>query len=401
MSLEIIDEELNKPSIFKDETKLSIDHVPSKLPHRENAQRKLTQIFRGLIIHSGQISQRVIITGGVGVGKTAVTKSFGNSFAKFSQKRGVNLHYVHINCRKNQTEFMVLKNIVHNFAPSIPDRGFSPEELFQILINILSEKDIYLLLTLDELDSLLLRENGAEFLYKLTRITDEHQSQIQRVSFIGIVKNVNLIKKLDDSTTSTLQHNVLYFQNYTSNQLFDVLKARVKDALYHGVISNDTIRLISDIASEWGDARYSIELLWRAGKFADEEGKFKIIPEYVRHAKSETHPVVRKEVLRDLHKPQKVLLVSLSRLLKRSGQAFVTTGELENAFKITCEEYNIQPKKHTQLWDYINEIKQHNIIETKISGKGMRGKTTLISLPDIKAEVLENETVKLLEKNQE
>ena len=30
----------------------------------------------------------------------------------------------------------------------------------------------------------------------------------------------------------------------------------------------------------------------------------------------------------------------------------------------------------------------------------MRGKTTLISLPDIKAEVLENETVKLLEKNQ-
>jgi cell division control protein 6 len=256
-------------------------------------------------------------------------------------------------------------------------------------------------LTLDELDSLLSRKNGPEFLYKLTRITDEHKKSPQRISLIGILRNLELLKELDQSITSTLQHNVLHFNKYTSNQIFDILKARVKESLYQGVISSDSILLIADIASEWGDARYSIELLWRAGKFADEEGIFKITPEYVRQAKSETHPVVRREVLRDLPKTQKVLLVALARLLKRTGQAYVTTGELEKAFQVSCEEYNIQPRKHTQLWDYMKEIERHDIIETKISSTGQRGKTTLISLPDIKAEVLENETVLLLEKNRE
>ncbi len=398
MSLDIIDEELSKPSVFKDEAKLSVDYVPNELPHREGAQRKLAQTFRGLILHPGEISQRIIITEGVGCGKTAVAKSFGKSFAKFSQNRGVNLHYIHINCRKDKTEFMVLKRIVHYFAPSIPDRGFSPEELFQILMDILSDKEIYLLLTLDELDSLLLRKNGPEFLYKLTRITDEDRSSPQRISLVGILRSLELLRMLDKSITSTLQHNVLHFNTYTTNQLYDILKARVKEALYQGVVSNDSVNLIADIAAEWGDARYAIELLWRAGKFADEDGVFKITPEYVRQAKSETHPVVRREVLRDLPKTQKVLLVALARLLKRTGQAYVTTGELEKAFLVSCEEYGIQPRKHTQLWDYLKEIERHDIIETKISSAGMRGKTTLISLPDIKAEVLENETVSLLEK---
>jgi cell division control protein 6 len=401
MSLDIIDEELSKPSVFKDEAKLSVDYVPQELPHREGAQRKLAQTFRSLVLHPGESSQRIIITGGVGCGKTAVAKSFGKSFEEFSQNRGVNLHYIHINCRKDKTEFMVLKRIVHHFAPSIPDRGFSPEELFQILIDILSDKEVHLLLTLDELDSLLSRKNGPEFLYKLTRITDEHKKSPQRISLIGILRNLELLKELDQSITSTLQHNVLHFNKYTSNQIFDILKARVKESLYQGVISSDSILLIADIASEWGDARYSIELLWRAGKCADEEGIFKITPEYVRQAKSETHPVVRREVLRDLPKTQKVLLVALARLLKRTGQAYVTTGELEKAFQVSCEEYNIQPRKHTQLWDYMKEIERHDIIETKISSTGQRGKTTLISLPDIKAEVLENETVLLLEKNRE
>ena len=111
-------------------------------------------------------------------------------------------------------------------------------------------------------------------------------------------------------------------------------------ALYQGCITEDTISLISDIsATENGDARYAIELLWRAGKTADDENLFKIIPEHVRNAKADTHPVVRREILNDLTRPQLLLLLALARTLKRSDLAYSTMGEVEEAYHIASEEY--------------------------------------------------------------
>ena len=196
--------------------------------------------------------------------------------------------------------------------------------------------------------------------YHFSRFNEEGIESKKLLSLI-LISQKNIFDMLDLPSISTFKRgNIVRLDRYSRDELLSILEQRVELAFHSDSVELGVSELISDIASEWGDARYSIELLWRAGKFADEEGMFKITPEYVRQAKSETHPVVRREVLRDLPKIQKVLLVALARLLKRTGQAYVTTGELEKAFSVSCEEYGFQPRKHTQLWDYIRQIERHD-----------------------------------------
>jgi cell division control protein 6 len=50
-----------------------------------------------------------------------------------------------------------------------------------------------------------------------------------------------------------------------------------------------------------------------------------------------------------------------------------------------CEESSEKAKGHTQFWTYLKDLNAYGLIDTKISGKGMPGKTTLIALSDIPA----------------
>ena len=74
------------------------------------------------------------------------------------------------------------------------------------------------------------------------------------------------------------------------------------------------------------------------------------------------------------------------------------TGEVENAYFIACEEFNEKKRGHTQLWSYLKDLDNLGIIEAKKGAKGILGTTTLVSLPDIPASVLEEKVVSLLKK---
>ena len=74
--------------IFKAEEKLSPDYIPSRLPHRDNELRLLRTFFSGVISGSANISTRVIITGSVGTGKSALVKLFGTRAVEEAKRKG-------------------------------------------------------------------------------------------------------------------------------------------------------------------------------------------------------------------------------------------------------------------------------------------------------------------------
>jgi cell division control protein 6 len=395
--MEIIQHELQRPSVFIDEAKLSIDYIPPNLPHREEHLRKLTQLFRGVIEKPGQVSQKVLIVGDTGTGKTSVTKLFGTLLGEIAHNHGFNLVYVHVNARRERTEYMILNKILSAFQTGIPSRGLSTQELLSIILEYLESNNLYLLVTLDEL-GVFLKRRGEELLYLLTRTVDDQLNAQQRISLIGISRSPLFGYILDSSTWSTLQKNILQFNRYNSHQLKDILNFRVNEAVLDGAVPSSTIDLIADIAGASGDARYALELLYNAGKVADEKGVLRILPEYVRSAKAFITPEIRREVLTDLSPHRIFLLVAMCRLLKSSEDAYVTTGELETRYELICEEYTRAPRSHTQIWAYIQDLVGLGILTSKISGLGQRGKTTLISLPDIPAYVLEHELELILQK---
>jgi len=389
----------SRRSVFKDEAKLDINYVPSRLPHREKEHRLMMEFFDFLLRFPERMAQRVIITGDVGTGKTALAQRFGADITLEANKRGAHLRYVHVNCREYRGSlFLILQYAVAVFRPNFPKRGYSAEELLSTLMQCLDEENAFVILALDEFDSLVERE-GSEAIYKLTRLQEMRQGKPQRISLIGIVRDLRLLERLDASARSTLQRNVISLEKYEQNQLVDILNDRVKVAFEPYTVPEDSVSLIAELAqSENGNARFAIELLWRAGKYSDADELDEVVAECVRKAISSIIPTVPKSELASLGLHERLFLLGAARVFKDSDKAYASLVEVEKAYAIVCEEFEEQPNSHTQVWKYAQLLSALGILRTEVATANARGRQTRVSLPAIPAFELERELCASLEK---
>ena len=385
MSSDIVKETLERPSVFKDETPLSLEFIPRKLPHRDDQMRFLTQLFRFSIESPFSTSQRVLITGDVGTGKTVLAQRFGSDLVKAAASRKVNLHYVHVNCREAKGSlFMIIKRVLTQFEPEFPKRGFAPEELLHTLMDMLDDKKIHLILALDEVEHLIRTEESTP-IYNLTRIQEERVGKPIRLSLIFILREIEYLQKLDKSTVDTLQRNIVKLDKYNPEQLIDILKDRVGLAFKENAVTDDALELVADIGGQSGDARYSIELLWRAGKYADSEAAKRVLTDHVRKAAGSVYPSLRGDYIAALSPHEKYILLALARVLEESEEAYANIGAVEREYEAVCEEYGDKARKHTQIWKYARGLGAIGVITASKSGEGIRGKTTLLGLQNIPA----------------
>jgi cell division control protein 6 len=386
-------------SVFKDEIKLDINYIPRRLPHREKEHRLLMEFFSFLLKFPERMTQRVIITGEVGTGKTALSQRFGAETTLEANKRGVNFRYVHVNCREYRGKlFLILQYAVSVFRPNFPKRGYSAEEALETLMQILDEEKAYMVLALDEFDTLIERE-GSEAVYKLTRLQEMRPGKPQRISLVTIIRDLKSTEKLDASTRSTLQRNVIHLDRYSANQLTDILNERVAMAFERSTVPEDVVALVATLAvSESGNARFAIELLWRAGKYADAEDLDSVVPECVRKAVSSIIPSVRRSELTSLGFHEKLFLLGAARVFKESQRTYASLSEIEEGYAVVCEEFEEKPHSHTQLWKYLQLFSALGILKAEVAVAGTRGRSTRVSLPAVPAYELEKELSAALEK---
>ena len=388
----IIEDELQSSSVIKNPNTLDFDYIPDEIIKRDEQQRLLAQMFKPLLQN---VSQNAVIKGPVGTGKTLIAKKFSNKLTTIARKQGRIIEYVHINCRKRSTDAMVLLGILNHFDSRFPDRGFSVEEMLQVLKKQLKRKNAQLLVVLDEVDALL-KKSGSNLIYTLTRFSDESTNEKQPISLI-MISQKDILSMLDVSALSTFKRsNILKMDKYTRDELYAIIQQRIKLGFHNETVNDECINLIADIASEWGDARFAIELLWKSAIAADHKHLDHVTPEIVRTAKAETYSTITETKLKNLQKHQLITLYAISKRLKKDQTAYVNTGEAEKTYAITCEEYNEKPRTHTMFWNYLKEIENAGFINLKTSGKGQLGTTQMISLPDIPAEVMGEKIKELL-----
>jgi len=389
---DIIEDELFSSSVIKDMNVLDFDYVPEILIHRDEQLRNLAHMFKPVL---SSIAQNVVIKGPVGCGKTVIAKKFCTKLVKLTREKGNITDYVHINCRKRSTDAMVMLGILNHFDSRFPDRGFSVQEMLEVLRKQLKRRDAQLIVVLDEVDALL-KKSGTNLIYSLTRFSDEISIDKIPISLI-LISQKDVFNMMDSSSISTFRRsNLLSLDKYSRNELFDIIRQRMELAFHKGTVNEDCIDLIADISSEWGDARFAIELLWKAGTAADQNHDKMVLPEHVRAAKAETYSIVTESKLKNLDRHQLITLNAIAKRLKIDNSAYVNTGDAEKTYRTLCEELNEKPRTHTMFWNYLKEIENAGFINIKLSGKGHLGTTQLISLPDIPAEIVQEKIYGLL-----
>jgi len=384
-------------TVFKDQNKLSFDYLPEKMPHREKQMQRLFQLFRPLI--EANVPSNAFVHGSVGTGKTHLSRRFCIELMKRAQESGKVIDHVLVNCRQRIGDDAVLLAILKHYDERFPDRGFSISEKLNVLRGWLERRKSNLALILDEVDALL-KKSGSNLIYTFSRFTEEHAGGKGNISLILISQKTDALNYLDKAALSTFRRtNVVEFGKYTSDELRDIIQIRSDLAIHKGCVSGEVLDLISDIASEFGDARYAIEILWNAGLLADEESTEEIAVEHVRGAKASVHPSGIEESLRALEKSKALVLLAIARKIRK--KAYISTGEAEEAYVVVCEEYGEKRRGHTQFWKYLKDLDALGLIDAKISGQGIVGKTTLISLPEIPVKVLTHMLEELLKSDRE
>jgi cell division control protein 6 len=386
LEFNFLEEQYSKNTLFLNEEILEVNFIPEKIQHRDQELIMLSKIFIKILDDPFSISRKVMIQGDIGLGKTLIAKKFGKMLLLSAQKRNFDIRYVHINCRNQKTSYKVLHQILTDIGCHVPQRGYSPQELISVLQEYLTENNIYLLLVLDELNYL--ENKNFDLIYSLSRLNDSIYSKKQYLSLITIVRDISLLKMLDNSTISTLQGNILTLKKYTTNQIIDILEDRIKDALKEGVITNSNLSIIANNIMDSGDLRKGLTIIRNAVKIAESKDNIEVTAEDIHQAMGNLIPSIQDDALGFLNLQQLILLYSIVLSIDMSKKKQVSLIEIKAQYEIECMNNKIKPRSNTQIWENLQLLKNNNLIQIKINSKNTRGRSSLISIDSIPIYIL-------------
>lgn len=372
----LLEQALEAPTVFTDERVFDAQYLPNSLPFREQQFQTLTNYFRSLIMDEQPSHVHVILHGPVGVGKTTTMKLFGTKAAEFARaKSRRNLVYVHLNCRRyRRSSFQATKAIITQVIGPMAPRGYSTGELIERLQKYLELRNIHLLVVLDEAEYLI--SHDVELLNYLLKLKDSAADEIKSQQTYGasvalIVRDRHIEKILDPGTASSLQHNFIYFPPYSAEQLDVILKDRIKQGLRSGAIEPRVRNFIAEIAAaHGGDCRLALEILYRAGKLADEQQSPSILNEHVRLAAASIHQTER-HIIRELSFQHQLILLALVNLLKKRTheRQEVTFPELEDEYVHLCATKDLPHVQRTRTWEIVQDLVRLGLVNKNVGPK--------------------------------
>jgi cell division control protein 6 len=383
-------------AIVVDESVFSPNYVPERLPHREQQLQSIDMLLSSWLQAPGHHYPRATLLGRPGTGKTVTIRKLWGIYKERSKAR-----FVYINGFIYRNFTTIIGEIARSLEIPFPRRGLSKDEFLALLIEHLRERDLYMFLVLDDAFNL-----APDILSTFIRLGQEvDKLGAFRIALVVVGHNDTVLNNLDPSTRGIMGKYVIRFPPYTKEQIFSILLDRARAGLAEGSYSEDILQMIADITgaqspldTNRGDARLAIDILYRAAYAAQQNGRRQITPEDVRRSSKEVLFGVSEEVLVGLPLHEKLFLLAIVRSLKISHMPYVTFGEAEEAYKIACEEYGEKPRVHSQLWTYLNDLREKGIIETRQNkrGEGVRGRTTLISIGTEPLDTLESVLTKLI-----
>jgi len=385
--------------IIKNSKVFDETHLPSTLPVREKeAQLIIRRIYTRM--RDGGGTEVVAITGSMGtpgIGKTTLARYSAKKLSELATKSGIKFKYVKLNMHVPPKLNEALRIIVEKLSSNINVKGLSNLDILKAIVDYLYYNDTYLLIILDEFQGVLKAADKAgvdeNMLYMLLRIHEQvpMPDEVNRIFFIIISNSETAMAKLRHKLPQVYSQITLniYLRPYTPEELYYILEQRAQEGLVEG---SWTPEILMMIAEEYGvtgrthklyagNARSAIYALQRAAEIAELEGSPIITEKHVRIAlsKEDSKALISLSDLNLLSLHELILLYAIAMYTMEKG-GWATTGTIRKYYENAVEFFGEKPRGHTQFNQYLHRLKAADLIQMKPSGKGMRGRTSLIRL---------------------
>lgn len=370
---------LAEATVFKNKDALSPHFIPESFPHREKEIESIMRVVSPAL--KGEKPRNLFLYGKTGTGKTTCTKKVMNEFN--AMKRKALMSY--INCRIYNSRYRILFKLVSEFIPEHAKTGFGLSFLYEKILDWIEEDGKHAIIVLDEIDTTKDLDN---LVYTFTRSNDDLKSG--SLSMLGISNKISFKDRLDPRSKSALYETEMVFHPYNSTQLQTILKQRAVMGFSDGVVKEGAINLAAAIASqETGDARYALKLLQKAGDVADEQKTGKVTDKEVEIARKIVDEDIAVEAMSTLPEHQQLTLYAVAAMslqgskysrLADNGKDVILSGEAYEAYGASCKKFARQARSSRWFKEYLDELQLLGLIATTDSGKGMRGRSTLVKL---------------------
>ncbi len=348
-------------TLFRDPELFELDHIPEHFLHRDAQLQALLYSIRPAL--GGSRPLNCLCAGSPGTGKTtAVVKIFEEV-----EKHAPKIVPVLVNCQVNSTKYAVFSQIFKKligYAP--PSSGVSFKKIFNEVAKYLAEREKMLVVALDDMNYLFYENEVNDVLYSLLRAHETHPGA--RVGVIAILSDTGVPHLLDPKVESVFLPEEIKFPQYSRDEIRDILSSRAKLGFYPNVIDYSILDKITWNTFALGDLRVGIDLLKRSALNAERRAGKTILPEDVEAAYEKSRLVHLSYMMRSLKKDEKVLIG----LIADSPQT--GSGEL-------YEKFNSQTNLgYTRFYEMLNKLSSIKLIDADFTGKGLRGRSRVVTL---------------------
>jgi archaeal cell division control protein 6 len=361
-------------TLFRDPEVLEIDYVPEQFEFRDAQMRELAfQIRPGL---RGGRPLNTVCKGLPGTGKTTSIRKLFTEIEETTKK----LVPVYINCQIDNTKFAIISQIYKKLSGHLPpSSGTSFKQVFDAVARMLVKDEIVLLVALDDANYLLYENEINKVLYTLLRSHETYEGT--RIGVIVIVSDldVDLTRAVDARVASVFRPTEIYFPPYDNTEIREIMKARVVQGLFQGVLSEDMLNLVVEQTLKSGDLRVGIDLLKRATLSAERAAKRSIERVDICGAYEISKYLHLSYTIKTLKEEERLILKSCAERSEKDRE--MNAGDVYKSIK---ESLSIG---YTRFYEIIKKMDAMRLINLEY--RDGKGRTRIITLRYDPAKVLE------------
>jgi cell division control protein 6 len=236
-----------------------------------------------------------------------------------------------------------------------------------------------LLVALDDANYLLYENEINKVLYTLLRSHETYAGT--RIGVIVIVSDldVDLTGAVDARVASVFLPTEIYFPPYDNSEIQEIMKARVLQGLFQGVLSEELLNLVVEQTLKSGDLRVGIDLLKRATLSAERAAKRSIEREDICGAYKVSMYLHLSYTIKTLKDEERLILKSFAERSEKEHE--MNAGDVYKSIK---ESLSIG---YTRFYEIVKKMDAMRLINLQY--RDGKGRTRIITLRYDPVKVLE------------